>query len=165
MWKVGNFLVWDHWCKILDDELENGLKLNSVLTSCHIQLSPFSCINLNLAAQTRRATNANILSNYYKHRCIAKTWIIVLDCLNVKRIQEGEYNRNGSLKPYITENDFQCNWFENTLLPFFSSWKHNILQQPGNFTSSAREKMFISRQTQESIKIACNSVIEDTKIY
>ena len=36
MWKEGKFLVWDHLLKILDDELENGLKLNSKLTLRHI---------------------------------------------------------------------------------------------------------------------------------
>ena len=36
MWKEGKFLEWDHLLKILDDELENGLKLNSKLTLSHI---------------------------------------------------------------------------------------------------------------------------------
>ena len=35
--------------------------------------------------------------------------------------------------------------------------------RPGNFTASAKEKMFIFRQTHESIQIICYSVIEATK--
>ena len=65
MWKEGNFILWDHLRKRLDDELENGLKLNPKLTINHIQLSSFSCVNVKLAAQTLSATNANILNNYY----------------------------------------------------------------------------------------------------
>ena len=65
MWKERNFILWDHLRKILDDELENGLKLNPKLTINHIQLSSFSCVNVKLAAQTLSATNANILNNYY----------------------------------------------------------------------------------------------------
>ena len=61
MWKEGDFILWDHLRKILDDESENGLKLNSKLTVNHIQLSSFSCMNVKLAAQTLSATNANIL--------------------------------------------------------------------------------------------------------
>ena len=65
MWKEGDFILWDHSRKILDDESENGLKLNPKLTINHIQLSSFSCVNVKLAAQTLSATNANILNNYY----------------------------------------------------------------------------------------------------
>ena len=36
-------------------------------------------------------------------------------------------------------------------------------QRPENFTASAGEKMFISRQTHEGIQITCYSVIEATK--
>ena len=41
MWKEANFILWDHLCKILDDELENGLKLNPKLTINHIQFHVF----------------------------------------------------------------------------------------------------------------------------
>ena len=63
----------------------------------------------------------------------------------------------------MTENDFRFDWLQNTLLPYFHNWKHNILQRPGNFTVSAREKMFASGQTHEGIQITCYSVIEATK--
>ena len=50
-------------------------------------------------------------------------------------------------------------------MPYFNDWEYllHILQRPGNFTVSAREKMFISRQAHEGIKITCYSVIEATK--
>ena len=54
----------DHFHKILDDELENGLKLNPKLTINHTQLSSFSCMNVKLAAQILSATNANTLNNF-----------------------------------------------------------------------------------------------------
>ena len=37
MWKEGNFILWYHLRKILDDELENGLKLNPNLTINHLE--------------------------------------------------------------------------------------------------------------------------------
>ena len=52
MWKERNFILWDHLRKILDDELENGLKLDPKLTINHMQLSSFSCMDVKLAAQT-----------------------------------------------------------------------------------------------------------------
>ena len=168
MWKERNFILWDHLRKILDDELENGLKLNPKLTINHIQLSSFSCMNVKLAAQTLSGTNANILNIYYgpettQTALCCKHMNNFFNCLNVKSTKEGDYNRNDFLKPYMTENDFRFDWHQNTLLPYFNNWKHKILQRPGNFTASAREKMFISRQIHEGIQITCYSVIEATK--
>ena len=168
MWKEGNFILWDYLRKILDDELENGLKLYPKLTINHIQLSSFSCMNAKLAEQTLSATNADTLSNYYgpetmRTALYCKHINNFFNCLNVKSTKEGNYNRNEFLKPYMTENDFRFDWLQNTLLPYFNNWKHKILQRPGNFTASAREKMFISRQTHEGIQITCYSVTETTK--
>ena len=161
MWKEGNFILWDHLCKILDDEFENGLKLNPELTINQVQLSSFSCMNVKLAAQILSATNANIFNNYYRPETTqtalyCKHMNDFFNCLNAK-------SRNEFLKPYMTENDFRFDWLQNTLLPYFQNWKHNILQRPGNFTVSAREKMFASGQTHEGIQITCYSVIEATK--
>ena len=64
MWREGQFIIWEHIRRILDDELQNGLKLNPKLTLNHMQLSPFSC-KCKTAAQTLSATNANILDSYY----------------------------------------------------------------------------------------------------
>ena len=58
------FYFMDHLHKILDDKLENGLKLNPKLTVNHTQLSSFSCMNVKLAAQILSATNANTLNNF-----------------------------------------------------------------------------------------------------
>ena len=92
MWKEENFILWDHLHKILDDELENGLKLNPKLTVNHIQLSSFSCMNVKLAAQTLSATNANALNNYYgpeitQTALYCKHINMFFDCLNVKGTQ------------------------------------------------------------------------------
>ena len=111
MWKERNFILWDHLCKILDDELENGLKLNPKLTINHIQLSSFSCMNVKLAAQTLSVTNADILNIYYgpettQTALCCKHMNNFFNCLNVKSTKEGNYNRNQFLKPYMTENDF-----------------------------------------------------------
>ena len=65
MWREGQFIIWEHIRRIIDDELKNGLKLNPKLTLNHMQLSPFSCMNVKLAVQTLSATNANILDSYY----------------------------------------------------------------------------------------------------
>ena len=42
-------------------------------------------------------------------------------------------------------------------------WKDSTEQRPGNFTQSARSKMFISWQTYEGFQITVNAVIEICK--
>ena len=79
MWKEGQFIIWEHIRRILDDELQNGLKLNPKLILNHMQLSPFSCMNVKLAEQTLSATNANILDSYYGE----ETYQTVLYCKNM----------------------------------------------------------------------------------
>ena len=93
MWKEGNFILWDHLRKRLDDELENGLKLNPKLTINHIQLSSFSCMNVKLAAQILSAANANIFHNYYGPETTQTTLYCkhmndFFNCLNVKSTKE-----------------------------------------------------------------------------
>ena len=133
MWKGVNFILWDHLRKILDDELENGLKLNPKLSINLIQLSSFSFMNVKLAAQTLSATNANILNNYYGPETIQtalyckhmNNFFRLFECKSTK---QGNYSRNEFLKPYTIENDFRFDWLQNTLLAYFNNWKHNILQ-------------------------------------
>ena len=93
MWKEGNFILWDHLRKRLDDELENGLKLNPKLTINHIQLSSFSCMNVKLAAQILSAANANIFHNYHgpettQTTLYSKHMNDFFNCLNVKSTKE-----------------------------------------------------------------------------
>ena len=125
-------------------------------------------MNVKLAAQTLSGTNANILNIYYgpettQTALYCKHMNNFFNCLNVKSTKEEDYSRNEFLKPYATENDLRFDWLQNTLLPYFDNWKHNILQRPGNFTASVRQKIFIFRQTHEGIQIICYSVIEATK--
>ena len=90
-----------------------------------------------LAAQTLIATNANILNNYYGPETIQTALYCThmtnfFDCLNVKSTKEGDYSRNEFLKPYMIENDFQFDWLQNTLLPYFNNWKHCHILIIGN---------------------------------
>ena len=91
--KGKEFYLWDHLCKILDHEFKNGLKLNPELTTNHIQLSSFSCMNVKLAAQILSAANANIFHNYYgpettQTTLYSKHMNDFFNCLNVKSTKE-----------------------------------------------------------------------------
>ena len=51
----------------------------------------------------------------------------------------------------------------NVFLKHFQDWLNSVEQRQGNFTKDARQKMFISSQTYEGLKITVNSIIEATQ--
>ena len=54
------------------------------------------------------------------------------------------------------------NWLENDFLKYFADWEKSIAARTG-FEEKEKEKMFISRQTMEGIKITVHSVVECVK--
>lgn len=48
-------------------------------------------------------------------------------------------------------------------LEYLRLWKENTETRPGNFTQNARNRMFLSWQTHEGIKMTAHSAIEATK--
>ena len=53
--------------------------------------------------------------------------------------------------------------FRNVFLNYFQDWLNSVEQRQGNFTKDARQKMFISSQTYEGLKITVNSIVEATQ--
>ena len=65
MWNDGKQIIWNHFSRIVFDDLNYGLKIGPKLTQEHAQLNPYSCMNVRLAAQTLSSTVASILKEYY----------------------------------------------------------------------------------------------------
>lgn len=74
------------------------------------------------------------------------------DCCNVRSYNEGIHTRNAFLAPYKSQDDTSFTWLLNTFLQYFHSWKNSISTRPGQFTATARAKMFISQQTMKDFK-------------
>ncbi len=78
MWNDGKQILWSHFSRIVQDDLNCGLKIAPKLTQEHAQLNPYSCM---LAAQTLSSTVANILKENYPaethgtSQLCEKTWI------------------------------------------------------------------------------------------
>ena len=64
MWNNGFFLLWSHIARIYYEDLESGLKLVNKLTSDHKNLTSYSVMGVNLAAQVLRETVGNVLNNF-----------------------------------------------------------------------------------------------------
>jgi len=67
------------------------------------------------------------------------------------------------LLPFQTETDERFDWLESHFLQYFEQWKHSIASREGDFSKEDRDRMFLSAQTYEGLKITVYSVIEATK--
>ena len=65
MWNNQKYIIWNHVAKIVYDEVENGLKVDTKLSHEHIRLSHYSIMNVRLAAQILSATTASVLKTYH----------------------------------------------------------------------------------------------------
>ena len=54
-------------------------------------------------------------------------------------------------------------WLQNVFLESFQGWLNSVQQRQGSFTKDAGQRLLISWQTYEGLKISVNSVIEATQ--
>ena len=59
MWNNGMFIIWDHIRDLFYEDRECGLHIMPKLTYEHINLTPFSVMNVKLAAQVLSSTVSN----------------------------------------------------------------------------------------------------------
>ena len=78
-------------------------------------------------------------------------------------MQSHEFERKPMLAPFTSVNDPRFSWLCNVFLKYFQDWLNSVEQRQGNFTKDAHQKMFISSQTYEGLKITVNSIIGATQ--
>ena len=61
---MGFFLLCSHIAQIFDEQLQCGLKFVPKLTSDHINVTPYSVMRVNLAAQVLSDTVGNVLAHF-----------------------------------------------------------------------------------------------------
>ena len=145
-----------------------GLKLAPKLSQEHVRLTPFSVMNVKLATQILSESVSKLLQEYYPADTHGTADLCLFmdrffDCLNVRNQSEGLKKRKPFLQPYTNVDDPRFDWLKNSFLKYLSDWRSSTLNRPGNFTQNARERMFLSWQTYEGLRITVYSVIEATK--
>ena len=110
MWNNGKEIVWDHIRKIVDDEMNCGLKIALQLSQEYVQLNPYSCMNVRLAVQVLSSTVSNILKEYYPESTHATSELCenmdkFFDSLNVRSLEEGVFKRKPYLLPFRSVTD------------------------------------------------------------
>ena len=163
MCKDGYFLLWNHIRQHFKEELECDLHLVPKITSEHINLSPFSVMNVRLAAQVLSSSVSVALATYgpAEARETAKYCYMFdkyCDCMNSRNTTEAHRKQKPDLA-HDSEDDKRFGLLVNTFLAYLQTWKKSIESTP-NITASQKAKMFISWQTYETLQINIHSTIE-----
>ena len=124
MWNDGDHILWSHICKLVNDDQDNGPKLAPRLSQQHINLNPYSVMNVRLAVQTLSSTTAIALRNYYDtetHRTaeLCDTMNRFFDMLNIRNNKENITKLNSNLKPFTLTDDERLEWLQSTFLEYF----------------------------------------------
>ncbi len=121
MWN-GCDMIWKHISALYYADLDQGLHQLPKITPDHINLTSFSKMKVNLAAQVFSGTVALARRRFY------------IDCLNVRSTSEHTRKRNDFLAPYFSPDDQRFNWLQNTFLVYLQEWLTAIQQRTGNFS-------------------------------
>ena len=168
MWNNGYFLLWNHIADLYNEDRECGLHWFPKLTPEHIKLTPYSIMNVKLAAQVLSSRVSKIVSTYGPPTSQGTANFCLLmdtffDIMNIRHIHSHEFEQKPSLIPFSSVDDPRFSWLRNVFLQYFEDWLTSIEQREGNFTKKDKNRMFISRETHEGLKITVNSIIEATQ--
>ena len=78
------------------------------------------------------------------------------DIMNIQKNQSLKFEWILMLAPLRSVNDQRFSWFRNVFLKSFQDWLDFVQQCQGNFTKDTGQKMIISWQTYEGLKITVN---------
>lgn len=105
LWKDGKDISWLHLIRLIEEHCELDLyNPCPKLTRGHIDMTAFSYMKVNLAAQILSDTVANALEELYDEQVSGTVNFIrnmnnFFDCMNVRSLFEGRNKRNPNLDP------------------------------------------------------------------
>ena len=105
MWNDGQFILFQHIAQLYYQDIDNGLKLLPKLTYEHINLSSYSIMRVNLAAQVLSSSVAKVLRAFGPPEAAGTSKLCEMvdnffDCLNVRSLTESQKKRKPFLAPY-----------------------------------------------------------------
>ena len=165
MWKGGMFILWNHIADMFYEDRECGLHLLPKIKYEHIKLTSYSIMNVKLAAQVLSSTVSNVLSNYASPDAADSAKFCLLmdtffDIMNIRDVNSHKFDLKPSFILFSSIDDPRFSWLRNVFLQYFDDWHHSIEHREGNFSRNGKNKMFISQQTYEGLKISVNAIIE-----
>ena len=131
----------------------------------HISLTPYSKMKVNLAVQILSKSVAIALRETGQEDVKATAEFCEMmngffDCTNVHSLNEHIRKKNPFIMPYTSSEDDRLTWLKDVFLQYLEDWKKSTLSHEGKYSADERQKMFLSQQTYEGLKIAVYSHIE-----
>ena len=152
MWNGGLFLIWKNINDIFLEDQECGLQLLPKITYEQLLSTTVSKILCNYGP-TDAAGTAEFCLMFDKF----------FDIMNVSSATASSRELKPFNAPFSSADDPRFSWLKNQFLEYFEDWLRSIEERPGAYGKSEKQKMFISSQTYESLKITAHSVIELVK--
>lgn len=168
MYNNGAFIIWNHIADFFYEDRNCGLHvLPPKITVEHIKLTPYSIMNVKLAAQVLSSSVSKVLRQHVPGAEGTAEFCSMMDTffdiMNIRHPDAHKFQLKPALKPFTSVDDPRFSWLRNVFLQYFENWLQSIEDRPGNFTQNAKQRMFISWQTYEGIKITVHSIIEATQ--
>ena len=124
LWNDGHYVIWDHVSKLLMEDLECGLQLCPKITIEHVNLTPYSVMNVRLAAQVLSTSVSTALKTFGPEvvgtAIYCEMFCSFFDCLNVRNSTESVTKLKPFLAPYSSVNGERFTWLLDTFLPYFT---------------------------------------------
>ena len=165
MWSNGQYLMFRHIADLFYSDQEFALHTLPKLTLDHIVLTSFSKMKVKLAVQVLSKSVAIALRETAKEDVTGTAEFCEMmngffDCTNVRSLTEHVRKKNAFIKPYESAEDERLTWLKDVFLKYLESWRQSTLEREGEYTPDERQKMFLSVQTYEGLKIAVYSHID-----
>ncbi|XP_065842085.1 uncharacterized protein [Oscarella lobularis] len=153
----GKLIAWSHIQELYRKSQETfssfGLSVLRKLKFEHLELTSFSKMRVDLAAQVLSTSVANGLE-YYKVKDSEETvrfcrvFDKVFDCLNVRGLTNVKENRRG----HGSADDDRIKWLEEEFLGYLKEWDNSVESLP-NLSKGDRAKLKLSAETIEGWRI------------
>ncbi|XP_065654860.1 uncharacterized protein LOC136081473 [Hydra vulgaris] len=168
MWNGGMFILWNHIADIFYEDRECGLHILPKLTFEHIKLTPYSIMNVKLAAQVLSSTVSKVLLHYRPPEAEGTAKFCALmdsffDVMNIRSLNGHKFDLKPNLAPFSSLNDDRFFWLQSVFLQYFKDWLKSIEEHSGDISKISKSKMFIAHQTYEGLKITVHSIIESVQ--
>ena len=131
------------------------MKLVPKLKYEHINLTPYSVMNVRLAAQVLSETVGKVLLVTGSAEVAATANLRLMmdkffDFLNVRNTEEHKIKLKSFLRRYRNINDVRFAWLDE-FVQYLENLKTSTLEREGNFIQRNCEAMFLSWQTYEGL--------------
>ena len=131
MWNGGLFLIWNQINNIFLEDQECGSQLLSKITYERVYLTPYSVMNVRLAAQVLSTTVSKVLSSYGPANAAGTAEFCLMfhkffDIMNVSSTTASSRESKPFNAPFSSTDDPWFSWLKNQFLKYFEDWLRSV---------------------------------------